>query len=172
MISVALADASERPDWTDLTSRHVVGGDVLQVGQGVGRSAELARFKAEAMAVRNIISECSLPHREIVIWDRYSETGDEGNFVAWARAGISFLACEEARKAKGTERVKLANPALISNQDLYSELEGLSPEASIWDRVRGRVYELFGIQNRRISDAERKVMALESKVKQIEQAPW
>lgn len=122
------AEEEAAPDWINRQSRVIIGGDILHLGVGEGDSIEVARFKAEAMAVKGLISECSLAHREIIIWDRFTVKLGHG-FKGYARAGLAFASCDEAKKARAESRRKLSNPELIKDQEMYSELEGLSPQA-------------------------------------------
>ncbi|MGK5085218.1 hypothetical protein WDW37_18170 [Bdellovibrionota bacterium FG-1] len=171
ILTITLCMAAEpRPEWLDRQSRHVIGGDIMHAGQGLGPTPEVARFKAESMAVKNVISECSLAHRDIVIWDRYLEQLSDKNFRAYARAGINTAACEEAIKAKGESRRSLSNPELVRNQDIYSQLEGLTPQDSVWNSIKDRVYMIIGKQESRTAAAEQKMAVLEAKMSAIEQA--
>lgn len=122
--SLAQSQDQAEPEWIHQQSRQVVGGDILSLGAGEGNSIEISRFKAEAMAVKGLISECSLAHRDIIIWDRYFEKVGSG-YKSYARAGLLFEACQEAKRVRGEERKSLSNAELLKNQDIYSQIEGL-----------------------------------------------
>ncbi len=150
------------PAWTDGQSRAVIGGDILHLGIGYGKTPEMARFKSEAMAVKNLISECSLAHRDTVIWDRYLETLDDGTYKGYARAGLDFQSCEEAKHAKGEQRKILSNPALVQNQDLYNQLEFAQDHSDdLFGKIKTWVDAMLGKQNRRLADLEEKVANIE-----------
>ena len=127
LCGAAFADPSP-PEWIHQQDRTIIGGDILHLGIGIGQTPEVARFKSEAMSIRALISECTLAHRDIVIWDRYIEQKD-GQYVAYTRAGLSFASCQEAKSARGETRKQISNSELINNQDIYSQLEGLNPSA-------------------------------------------
>lgn len=152
-----------KPAWIDNQSRTVIGGDILHLGVGDGRSAELARFRAESMAVRNVISECSLAHREIIIWDRYLEEMPDKILRAYARAGINFSACEEARKAKGEDRKRLSNMALVTNQDIYDQLEKAytADQDGIFNRIKAWTLGITNQSNKKISELEERIERME-----------
>ena len=126
--NISAANFEQAPEWTRSLSRTVISGDILYLGVGDGSTPEVARFKAEAMSVKALISECSLAHRDIIIWDRHIEVF-EGKYKAYVRAGLSFESCTEAKKARGEKRKNLANQELMRDQETYSELEGLIPES-------------------------------------------
>lgn len=150
------------PEWINAQSRTVQGGDILHLGVGIGKSPEIARFKAESMAVKNLMSECSLAHREIVIWDRYLEKADENSYKAYARAGLSFTACDEARAAKGEDRKRLSNPVLVRNQDLYDQLERESVDQSkLLGRIQAWTRALVGKSEDRLNELESRITELE-----------
>lgn len=126
-LSVAAPAFSEalpqRPDWTYDASRKVIGGDLLHLGMGVGMTIERARFKAEAQAVRNLIQECGVAHREIKVWDRYLAQDDEGNYVAIVRAGLSVDLCEQGRRARGVALEEITSPKLLKEQEIFDMME-------------------------------------------------
>lgn len=151
--------ADERPAWVDGASRTIIGGDILHVGLGEGNTQEVARFKAEAMAVRNLISECTLAHKDTVVWDRYLE-GSRDNYRAYARAGMDFKSCDESKDARGDKRKELANPVLMANQDLYSQLETVKDEST---GLKAWFESKLGYHDTRLADLEAKVASLARK---------
>ena len=158
----ATADEPQRPAWTNSQSRTVIGGDILHFGFGEARTAELARFKAESMAVKSLLAECSLAHRDTVIWDRYLERITDSSFKAYARAGLNFSSCEEARRAKGEDRKRLSNPVLVQNQDLYDQLEREHVDQhSLIGQIKTWTRSLIGKSAVRISDLEQRITELE-----------
>lgn len=155
------------PEWIDSQSRAIIGGDILHVGIGYGGSPETARFKAEAMAVKALISECSLAHKDIIIWDRYLIIKGDKSFAAYARAGLAYQQCQEAKNAKGDLRRQLSSEILIRNQDLYDKLEFAISEDdsnSVYAKMKSWV-----IGER--SSSDKKVKELEARVELIEQKP-
>lgn len=116
-------DLPERPQWSYEDGRKVIGGDILHLGVGSGSSIEAARFRAEALAVRSLIHECGVAHREIKIWDRYGALGADGVYYSFVRAGLSFFACEQAQRARGEALEAMASPTLLRDQRRLEELE-------------------------------------------------
>ncbi len=166
LVGVAYADPSP-PEWIHQQDRIVIGGDILHLGIGVGETPEVARFKSEAMSVRVLISECTLAHRDIVIWDRYMEQKD-GQYIAYTRAGLSFESCHEAKSARGEKRKQMSNSELINNQDIYSQLEGLNPSTFKNSSDIKRNTKDIAILKRQRLDNQNKIKALEEKIIQLE----
>lgn len=102
--------------------RHVVNGTILHTGEFKDSSEASAVFRAEALAIKAVILECSMAHREIRVYKRDIEKqGSE--YVVKIQAGIPFSDCEEAKQLAGTPQAKrVENPALVANQKTLDEL--------------------------------------------------
>lgn len=105
----------------DLKSRQVQGGDLIYSATAVGATQEEAIFKAESQAVRMIVIECAIPHRDTKVFDfKLKNAGDK--FVAQVSAGLTLEACAEGRNATEDKRTALTNPVLESGQHVYQQI--------------------------------------------------
>lgn len=105
-------------------ARQVIGGDVIYSAQATGATQDEAVFKAESQAVRMIMIECAIPHRDTKVFD-FAVNPRGGKFVASVSAGLPLESCEEGRRANAEQRATLSNPMLLASQKVYEEsLEG------------------------------------------------
>jgi hypothetical protein len=105
-------------------SRQVIGGDLIYSANATGNSEEQAVFIAESQAVRMITIECSVPHREIKIFN-FSVNPMGTKYVAQVSAGLPIESCEQARNAPADQKLELTNPTLAASQRVYEQiLEG------------------------------------------------
>lgn len=112
--------SQERPEWISQPNRVVLGGDILHWGGSRDVSEQVAMFKAKQMAIKSLLQECGgIAHKDIVPWDNYVERLDNGEFTVYARVGLSFESCQEA---KGPNAKKYENKEIAESQKLYSKL--------------------------------------------------
>lgn len=142
------AEGSEGvPSWARSLGRQVQGGDIVHVGSGVDEQRDRALFKAEAAAIEALVGECSLAHKNIVIWNRFAHRRD-AQFEAFAEAALPFADCERARNAKGAERDTLTSAKLEEDQDAYRAMTGRPVLTPAWTRQntqvrRGDLLEIY-----------------------------
>lgn len=105
-------------------ARQVLGGDLIYTAQATGATQDEAVFKAESQAVRMVMIECAIPHRDTKVFDfAVNPSGDK--FVAKVSAGLPLESCEEGRSANAEQRAALSNPMLLASERVYEEsLEG------------------------------------------------
>lgn len=106
-----LCICGEKPDWLFDYNRRVINGNIIHYGVGMGNSPSAAQSLAEGMAIRSIVLECSLAHKNILISDRYIEQFRQG-YRAHVRASLFFEDCEKAKQATGVARTNLESFAL------------------------------------------------------------
>lgn len=105
-------------------ARQVIGGDLIYTAQATGATQDEAVFKAESQAVRMIMIECAIPHRDTKVFD-FAVNPVGGKFVARVSAGLPLESCEEGRSASGDQRAALSNPMLLASEQVYEQyLEG------------------------------------------------
>jgi hypothetical protein len=100
----------------DQPSRRIVDGVILHTGLATGDPEE-AIFKAEQQAIRAIILECSIPTRDLVVYDKGYKSG-----YAVATVGIPVDSCEEAMKASPEKRKLLTNQPVLEDQARYMRM--------------------------------------------------
>ena len=113
----------------ELKSRRVLGGDLIYTANAKGVTQDEAVFKAESQAVRMIMIECAIPHRDTKVFSfAVNPQGDK--FVAQISAGLPLESCEEGRQASAENKAALSNPMLLASQHVYEQyLEGRAPIA-------------------------------------------
>ena len=116
---------SDGPDWTRGPTRTVDNGYIVYVGVGEDTTLERATFKAESMAIADLANECSLAPKGARFEDRFSSPVNR-TFWAYAKLGVTFDECEEAKRAVQPDDVRrLANVQLTEQlkryQDTYYE---------------------------------------------------
>jgi hypothetical protein len=126
------ASKPPEPDWVKQTSRTVDNGYIVYVGTGVDRLLEKARFKAEGEAIGDLVNECSFAPKGARIEDHFEEPGEKkGEIKAYAKIGLTFEECEQAKKATDPTEIKnLANVSLAEELKRYQEMVGAEPEPS------------------------------------------
>lgn len=141
----ASAFAGDTPYWVASPNRAVIGGDILQTGFGKAATLEDAFFLAEAAAVRRITEECGgFPHRDVKIYDRFHRASRDGQYEAFARAGLTVDDCEHSKHLDDAARKRLTNQRLAENQRRYSELLGIPPDWAQQDTqiLNGTTYKV------------------------------
>lgn len=118
---------SGTPEWTQVTQREVIGGDIVHWGTGEADSQEIALFKAKHMAIRSIMEECGgFASKEIIPRKQHVEPTEKG-YRAYAKVSIEWTACDRAKRpGKDQENLKI-----VEGQKLYDEIlhgKALSPE--------------------------------------------
>lgn len=112
--------AQDRPEWISQPNRVILGGDILHWGGSRDASEQVAMFKAKQMAIKSLLQECGgVAHKDIVPWDNYVERLAGGEFTVYARVGLSFESCQEA---KGPNAKKYENQEIVKSQELYNKL--------------------------------------------------
>ena len=102
-------------------ARSVVNGDILYTGEAHGSTEAEAGFLAEAQAIRSVMGECSLAHKDIKVFDKAITRDPKSNgFLAKAVAGLSFESCDEAKTSDAKKRLRLTSPIIVEDQALYS----------------------------------------------------
>ena len=123
------------PEWIHASARTVDNGYIVFVSSGEDRFGERARFKAEGAALQDLANECSFVPKGARLEDRFermkpSEPANEnpqGEVLheAFAKVGIEFQVCEEAKKTIDPEAVrKIANVAMTSQVQKYQDMVG------------------------------------------------
>jgi hypothetical protein len=101
-------------------SRQIIGGDLIYSTTALGWTQDEAVFKAESQAVRMIMIECAVPHRDTKIFEfTVNPRGDK--FVAQISAGLPLESCEEGRHASADRKTELSNPMLTASQRIYEQ---------------------------------------------------
>ena len=114
--------APAEPAWVHQPSRTMDSGYIVYVGVGEDASLERAIFQAESVAIGDLANECSLIPKGARIEDRFIQSTPRGTLV-YAKIGITFEECEEARKAVQPEDiVKFANVSMTEQMKKYQEL--------------------------------------------------
>ena len=114
--------ANELPDWAKNQSRILVGENITYWGTGLGRSPEIALFKAEFMSIRGIKSECggyaskgiSIPKRKVKI--------HLSGYVAYVRGSIPFVECDYNKTPMAKQNKDLKNKYFEDGLKLYDKL--------------------------------------------------
>ncbi len=103
-------------------SRRVINGTILHTAEARAPKEVEAVFRAEQESVRALIVECSIPHREIKVFDKKVWPSEKG-YQAQIQSGITFEDCEEGKKARSKEeRARLSSPRLVREQEIYLKL--------------------------------------------------
>jgi hypothetical protein len=103
--------------------REIEGGDILYTAKVHSEDAAAAQFLSQQAAIKSLITECSIPHREIKIFK--TEVSDHGSYYTGESiAGLSFEDCQEGKRAKPEQKERLLNPEITKNQKLYEEYLG------------------------------------------------
>ena len=156
------AFASERPNWIE-GGRYVSNGYICHTASVSNGNPQKAMFRAETAAAGMVANECSLPHKEIVIWKRYSEAN-----TAFAQACIDFSSCEEAKGANEAKRKRLSNPRLIDNERTVNEED--HPKTYDKDAMEKTVKEGFDRVVEKIDDSQVSLEGLQAQLKQLQQS--
>lgn len=121
--------AGPEPGWVHEPTRIVDNGYIVYVGSGEDTSRDRAQFKAESAALQDLANECSFVPKGARLEDRFDKT--EGRLhEAYAKVGVEFQLCEEAKKALQPEQVKkLANESMTDQIHRYQEMLGDSSDA-------------------------------------------
>lgn len=107
------------PEWINQSHRQVIGGDIVTWGTGEGSTSEIAQFKARHMAIKSIVDECGIAHKDIIPWNNHVELSGNG-YRAFAQISLTFQSCEEAKRAKtDVQKQALENPKLAQGQRIY-----------------------------------------------------
>jgi hypothetical protein len=110
-------------------ARQVIGGDLIYTASATGTTQNEAVFMAESQAVRMIMIECAIPHRDTKVFGyKLNPKGDK--FVAEISIGLPMESCDEGRNASVSRKTELSNPLLLASQKVYEQaLEGRTPAA-------------------------------------------
>lgn len=126
---------AELPQWVQQNTRTMDNGYIVYVGTGVDQNLERARFKAKSMAVRSLVNECTLPHRETRVEDFYDENV-EGQHRSYAKVAIQYSDCDEGKRALAPDQIKkLSNRSLAEEQKKYDEILYGDPDQNHRDLV-------------------------------------
>jgi hypothetical protein len=121
----ACSSTPKEPFWIHQPARTVDNGYIVYVGTGEDIALERATFKAESVAIGDLVNECTLAPKGARLEDHFDEVIN-GVHHSYAKLGIVFEECEEAKNAIQPDQIrKLANVALTQQlkkyQDLYLE---------------------------------------------------
>lgn len=166
ILSLLLSPSSaqaELPDWAKDLNRKVVGGHIFFVGKGTSPSSDLAMFKAEQAAYAGIINECNgRAPAEIRIAERHEQLGDEsgndGTYLAYARAAVTFSECDEAKFGRTKE-----NAAVKEAQDFYKALLVVDGKPELLKKVNWKETETLILKMKKDMDWEMKTYKEELK---------
>jgi hypothetical protein len=110
------------PAWARQASRTVDAGYIVYVGTGEDYAPERARFKAEAAAIEDLANECSFVPKGARTEDRYDQKIGTLH-RAYAKVGISFQDCEEAKSSNDPESIrKLASVQYTEELKRYQNM--------------------------------------------------
>jgi hypothetical protein len=115
--------------------REVIGGDILYTSRGAGPSETAAVFVAQQGAIKSLMIECSIPHKEMKVWKTKTEPVPGKGFYATVQVGIASQFCDEGKKANTPEAIaKLTNPETVKSQETYDlyiqKMIGVKEEAA------------------------------------------
>lgn len=113
---------AELDDWAKKQSRLVFGDKITHWGTGIGKTPEMALFKAEFMAVRGITTECGGIASKGIKVPKKKVIPHEGQYMAYARASIPFVECDYNKTAKAKTNKDLPNKYLQDGLKLYDKL--------------------------------------------------
>jgi hypothetical protein len=117
------------PSWTHQTTRTVDNGYIVYIESDDDQSRDRAKFKAESSALADLANECTFIPKGVRIEDRYDgKVG--GIYQAYAKVGVEFQVCEEAKKASNPETIrKLANAPMNEQVKSFQEMIGQKEES-------------------------------------------
>ena len=120
---------SNDPEWIHHPTRTVDNGYILYVGEGEDRVIEKSRFKAESMAIQDLVNECSLAPKGTRIEDKYDQPVGEG-YRSYAKVAVEISECDQAKKATEPQDIRsLANVAMTEQLKRYQAIvDEPSPE--------------------------------------------
>jgi hypothetical protein len=106
----------------DREQRHIEGGSLIFIGHGADAVPEIARFKAQTMAVQGVATECMLALREIK-FDEYLHQRKDTRHIYTVKASIDLEACEAGKRATSPAEVRrLTNPTLAEDLKKYRDM--------------------------------------------------
>jgi hypothetical protein len=144
--------------------RSVVNGTIIYTGTARETNDTKALFIAEQEAIKLLLVECKLPHREMKVFKKNLGIA-ENIFVATVEVGITFEDCDEAKRASPELAKKISNPNVEADQEAYrlyiQQQLGISAKpfdliAYLDTHFKG-VSSRFDATNERLNDIERKL---------------
>lgn len=100
--------------------RQIIGGDIMYKASAEAKDPTMAQFLSQQAAIKSIISECGIPHRDIKVYSTDLDRTMTG-FIAQSAAGLAFEDCQEGKRARPERKEKLSSPEIAKNQDLYEK---------------------------------------------------
>lgn len=100
--------------------REVINGDIVHVATSSAPDEAAAQFLAQQAAIKSLITECAIPHRDIKIWSTQTEVASSG-YQSVAKAVLSYDDCDAAKRSRGQARERLISPEIKKNQDIYDQ---------------------------------------------------
>ena len=143
------------------SERVIIGGDLLQSSHSKAPTEDVAVFLASQAAIRLLITECKIPHREIKIF-RKVVTPKGRYYEAEIQAGISLAECEEGKKAAGSEIKRLSNPQTEKDQRTYDEYIAMALGTKDKKKVKQRTD--LKVKDQRFDELASKVDELDLKL--------
>ena len=101
--------------------RNVVEGDILHSFTAESKDEATAAFLAQQGAIKSLVTECSIAHRNIKIYQSFTQKYADQKFIGVAEAGIDFQSCEEGKKTSLKDQRKLISPEIKKNQEIYEQ---------------------------------------------------
>lgn len=134
-------------------SRTIIGGDIVHTGRAEADTEARAVFMAEAQAVKSLVNECGVAHREIKMWGREVEKTASG-YKAISKAGLTFEDCEYSKKASPERKKQLESKKLSQDQDMYNKyLEAKEASNQALDKIGASIDDT----NKKIDNINRKL---------------
>jgi hypothetical protein len=125
LVLSSCSSTPKEPAWIRQPARTLDNGYIVYVGTSEDVALERATFKAESVAIGDLVNECTLAPKGARFEDHFDQVID-GVHHSYAKLGIVFEECEQAKNAIQPDEIrKLANVALTQQlkryQDLYYE---------------------------------------------------
>ena len=163
--------ASELPDWAKNQSRMLIGEDITYWGTGLGKSPEIALFKAEFMSIRGIKSECggyvskgiSIPKRKVL--------PHSSGYVAYVRGSIPFVECDYNKTPMAKSNKNLKNPYMEKGLQLYDKLISNEFEKNDKEKTKSIKKEVLNFLRIKNKEQEARISAIEEELRELRKRP-
>lgn len=160
------------PKWASNQSRMIVGEDITHWGTGLGKSPQIAIFKAEFMAIRSIKSECGgYVSKGISIPKRKIQTHINGH-IAYVRASIPFAECDYNKTPMAKNNKNLRNSYMEKGLKLYDRLITnqfeKKDDSNTIRQIKDEIVKFLKIKNK---EQETRLITIENELKRLKNRP-
>jgi hypothetical protein len=162
-------NAKSAPEWLTNQSRIIVGEDISHWGTGLGKTPEIALFKAEFMAIRSITKECGgYTSKGIYIPKKHVKPHGKV-YLGFARANISFAECDYDKTPMAKTNKDLNNPYLDKGLKLYDKLidDEFNKKKNIKETMN-KVLEFLKIKNK---EQDSRLKTIENEIQKLKNKP-